>query len=80
MSADQIVASRELWNRLPSAIVFDHMGHVPQPAGLSHPVFNGIRRLVDKGRIWVKLSVTYDNTKDGPPGYADLTRGLRGRS
>jgi len=64
-----------LRNRLPSPIVFDHLGHVPQPAGLSHPVFNTIRRLVDKGgRAWVKLSVTYDNTKDGPPGYADITR------
>jgi len=74
MSADQIVAAQDLWNRLPSAIVFDHMGHVPQPAGLSHPVFNVIRRLVDKGRTWVKLSVTYDNTRDGPPGYADITK------
>jgi D-galactarolactone isomerase len=73
MTADQIVAAEDLWNRLPSAIVFDHMGHVPQPAGASHPVFNVIRRLVDKGRTWVKLSVTYDNTKDGPPGYADIT-------
>jgi D-galactarolactone isomerase len=77
MGADQIVAAQELWNRLPSAIVFDHMGHVPQPAGLNHPVFNVIRRLVDKGRTWVKLSLTYDNTKDGPPGYADLTRVAR---
>jgi hypothetical protein len=59
---------------VPSAIVFDHMGHVPQPEGLSHPVFNVVRRLVDKGRTWVKLSVTYDNTKDGPPGYADITK------
>ncbi len=74
MTADQIVAAQDLWNRLPSAIVFDHMGHVPQPAGSNHPVFNVIRRLVDKGRTWVKLSVTYDNTKDGPPGYADITR------
>jgi predicted TIM-barrel fold metal-dependent hydrolase len=74
MSADQIVAAENLWNRLPSAIVFDHMGHVPQPAGLSHPVFDVIRRLVDKGRTWVKLSVTYDNTRDGPPGYADITK------
>lgn len=73
MTADQIVVAEGLWNRLPSAIVFDHMGHVPQPAGLRHPVFNVIRRLVDKGRTWVKLSVTYDNTKDGPPGYADIT-------
>lgn len=73
MTADQIVAAEELWNRLPSPIVFDHLGHVPQPAGVSQPVFSTIRRLVDKGRTWVKLSVTYDNTKDGPPGYADIT-------
>jgi predicted TIM-barrel fold metal-dependent hydrolase len=63
-----------MWNRLPTSIVFDHMGHVPQPAGLSHPVYSVIRRLVDKGRTWVKLSVTYDNTVDGPPGYADITK------
>lgn len=74
MEPDQIVALSDLWNRLPSPIVFDHMGHVPQPAGFSHPVFHVIRRLVDKGRTWVKLSVTYDNTQDGPPGYADVTR------
>jgi hypothetical protein len=36
---------------------------------VSHPVFGVIRRLVDKGRTWVKLSVTYDNTKDGPPEF-----------
>jgi len=28
MTADQIVAAEELWNRLPSAIVFDHLGQV----------------------------------------------------
>jgi len=77
MTADQIVAAEDLWNRVPSALVFDHMGHVPQPAGLSHPVFKVIRKLVDKGRTWVKLSVTYDNTKDGPPDYADITRVAR---
>jgi predicted TIM-barrel fold metal-dependent hydrolase len=66
LTADQIVAAEDLWNRLPSQIVFDHMGHVPQPADLSHPVFKLIQRLMDKGRTWVKLSVTYDNTKDGP--------------
>jgi D-galactarolactone isomerase len=74
MGPDQIVANEALWNRLPCPLVFDHMGHVPQPAGLSHPVYGVVRRLVDKGRTWVKLSVTYDNTKDGPPGYADITK------
>ena len=74
MGADQIARLENLWNRLPSGIVFDHMGHIPQPQGLAHPAYGVIRRLVDKGKTWVKLSVTYDNTKDGPPGYADVTR------
>jgi D-galactarolactone isomerase len=74
MDADQIAAAEDLWMRLPSAIVFDHMGHIPQPISMKHPAFTIIRRLVDKGRTWVKLSVTYDNTKDGPPTYADVTK------
>jgi hypothetical protein len=73
-SAEQIVASEELLNRLVSPIVLDHMGHIPQPAGLDHPAVAIIRRLIDKGRTWVKLSVTYDSSKDGPPGYADVGR------
>ena len=46
MGPDQIVVAEALWNRLPSVLVFDHMGHVPQPAGLSHPVYNVVRKLV----------------------------------
>ena len=71
---EQILAAEDLWNRVPCKIVFDHMGHIPQPIGINDPTFALIRRLIDKGRTWVKLSVTYDNTKDGPPAYADLTR------
>jgi predicted TIM-barrel fold metal-dependent hydrolase len=74
MEPEAIVAHEDLWNRLPTVLVFDHMGHVPQPVGLAHPVYTVVRKLVDKGRTWVKLSVTYDNTKDGPPGYADITK------
>jgi predicted TIM-barrel fold metal-dependent hydrolase len=74
MTADQIVAAGDLWNRLPSTLVFDHMGHMPQPTGTGHPAFTIIRRLVDKGRTWVKLSVTYDSSKVGPPTYADVNK------
>ena len=74
MTADQIVAAGDLWGRLPSVIVFDHMGHMPQPMGIDHPAFTIIRRLVDKGRTWVKLSVTYDSSKVGPPTYADVNK------
>lgn len=74
MTADQIVAAGDVWDRLPSMIVFDHMGHMPQPMGIEHPAFKIIRRLVDKGRTWVKLSVTYDSSKVGPPTYADVNK------
>ena len=74
MDAEQIVAVESLWNRIPSVIVFDHMGYIPQPIGLKHPAFALIRRLIDKGRTWVKLSVIPANTKDGPPTYADVDR------
>lgn len=74
MDADQIVAAGDLWNRIPSSIVFDHMGYIPEPVGLKHPAFALIRRLIDKGRTWVKLSVIPANTKDGPPTYADVNK------
>jgi predicted TIM-barrel fold metal-dependent hydrolase len=73
-TAEQIVAAADLLRRLPSPIVFDHMGHLPQPEGIEHPGFRIIRELIDKGRTWVKLSVTYDSSKEGPPGYADVNR------
>ena len=57
--------------RLPSPIVFDHLGHVPEPEGIHHPLFAMIRGLIDKGRTWVKLAAPYDATKIGPPSYAD---------
>jgi D-galactarolactone isomerase len=74
VAADQIVAAEALLNRLPSPIVFDHMGHMPQPAGTAHPAYAIVRRLIDKGRTWVKLSVTYDSSKIGPPTYADVNK------
>jgi predicted TIM-barrel fold metal-dependent hydrolase len=74
MTADQIAAAEDLWNRLPTPLVFDHMGHMPQPAGIAHPAYRIVRGLIDKGRTWVKLSITYDSSKVGPPTYADVNQ------
>jgi D-galactarolactone isomerase len=74
MRGDQIVAAESLWDRLPSPIVFDHLGRLPQPDGVDYPAFNIIRRLIDKGRTWVKLSGAYLDTKVGAPTYADATK------
>jgi D-galactarolactone isomerase len=74
MRADQITAAASLWERLPCAIVFDHLGRLPQPAGTDDPAFKVIRKLIDQGRTWVKLSGAYLNSRIGPPSYADATR------
>src|SRR5262245_8476286 len=74
MRADQIAAAEDLWRRLPSPIVFDHMGRLPQPDGIDHPAFNIIRRLIDDGNTWVKVSGSYIDSKVGAPTYADVTK------
>jgi D-galactarolactone isomerase len=60
-----------LETRVASPIVFDHLAHIPQPAGVNDPLFAKIRGLMDKGRTWMKLSGAYADTKVGPPTYAD---------
>jgi predicted TIM-barrel fold metal-dependent hydrolase len=74
MRGDQIVEAESLWRRLPSPIVFDHIGRLPHPAGTDFPAFGIIRRLIDQGRTWVKISGAYLDTKVGPPGYSDVTK------
>lgn len=72
MRGDQIAAAESLWERLPCPIVFDHMGRLPQPAGIDHPAYAIIRRLIDRGRTWVKLSGAYLDSTLGRPSYADI--------
>ncbi len=74
MPADRIAAAEDLWNRFPTTLVFDHLGHLPEPQGIAHPAFGVIRRLIDKGKTWVKISGAYTDTKVGPPSYADSTK------
>jgi len=71
MSADMMIAAKDILNRLPCQIVFDHLAHIPQPAGAGHPAFAVVVDLLQKGKAWVKLSGAYQDTKVGPPTYAD---------
>lgn len=72
MTADQIAQSEDLFARLASPILFDHRGRIPPEAGVSHPAYLVIRKLLDAGRAWVKLSSAYQDSKLGPPTYADV--------
>jgi D-galactarolactone isomerase len=67
MLADAIVENADLLQRLPSPIVFDHMGRIPQPSGVDHPAFGLVLKMLGHGQSWVKLSGAYMETKVGPP-------------
>jgi len=71
MSPKQIAEADTMLARLPGTLVFDHLGQVPQPSGTSSPSFAIIRRLLDGGKAYVKLSGAYITSKEGAPGYAD---------
>jgi predicted TIM-barrel fold metal-dependent hydrolase len=73
MGGEQIVAMADVLKRLPTPMVFDHLGIPPLPAGIDHPSHGVIRGLLDQGRAWVKLSGAYLNSKIGPP-YPEATK------
>ena len=73
MSADQIHDHASLIAGLPCPVVIDHMGRLPPAQGAAHPAFAVMRRLLDAGRTWVKLSGAYLNTEVGAPDYPDAT-------
>ncbi|MCY0386228.1 amidohydrolase family protein [Robbsia sp. Bb-Pol-6] len=69
-TADQIVAHASLLRRLPSRIVFDHLGRLPMPQGTAHPAFAIVRGLLERGRTWMKLSGPYLDSRVAD--YADV--------
>lgn len=72
-TADQIAAHEDMLMRMGCTIVFDHMGRMPQPAGIAHPGHAIIKRLLELGNTWVKLSGPYLDTKVGSAGaYQDI--------
>jgi predicted TIM-barrel fold metal-dependent hydrolase len=73
MTGDQIAAHEDAIRSLPSKVVIDHLGRIPEPDGIHHPGFTAVRRLLDSGRIWVKLTEPYEDSKVGPP-YADTSK------
>lgn len=55
---------------LPVPVVFDHMGGIPAGSVVNNLLLDGILRLLEKGRSWVKLT-GYRNSLAGHP-YADV--------
>ena len=59
-------------HRLPGALVIDHTGKFLEPVPTDHPGFQTLLRLIDNGRVWIKLSAPYETSNVGAPSYADV--------
>ena len=64
-AADRLLA-------LPNDIVLDHFGSVVAAGGLDHPAFTTILKMIDTGRVWVKMSGPMRCSTLDPP-YVDMT-------
>ena len=72
-TADQIAEHAALLMRLPCTIVLDHLARIPQPAGVTHPAVVTVKKLLDAGRTWIKLSGAYlDSAAGADANYADI--------
>jgi predicted TIM-barrel fold metal-dependent hydrolase len=71
--AGAVLALMPVFERVPTPVVFDHLAQIPQPDGVTHPLFARVAALAQKGRAWIKLSGPYGTTRIGPPAYADAS-------
>jgi D-galactarolactone isomerase len=76
MTGDQIVAHESVIRSLPTKVVIDHLGRIAEPDGIRHPGFSAVRRMLDGGQTWVKVTEPYEDSKLGPP-YADSSEVAR---
>ena len=69
----EFVQRLPLLQSLNVPLVIDHTGKflVP-PAGTDDPAFHALCRLLDTGRVWVKLSAPYETSRQGAPHYDDV--------
>lgn len=59
--------------KLPCRLVIDHIGKFLEgPVKSDDPAFQSLRRLLDTGRCWIKISGPYESSRTGPPGYDDV--------
>ena len=68
---EQIVALAPVLQALPVPLVIDHLGRIDLAEGPSAQAFGVLRRLLDGGNTWVKLSGAYMRSAVQGPSYAD---------
>ncbi|MDB5847072.1 MAG: amidohydrolase 2, partial [Rhodoferax sp.] len=63
----------DVLKRLPCKMVIDHTGKFLEPVAPEHASFQSLLRILDTGKVWIKLSAPYETSKTGGPDYADVS-------
>ena len=71
---EQLVRLEKLIASLPVPVIIDHLGRATDTVSAHYKV---VRRLLDSGHGWVKLSGAYLYGAKGPPDYADASSAAR---
>ncbi|UCU97539.1 amidohydrolase family protein [Acidovorax radicis] len=71
MQPEQIVAWEPQLAALPVPMVVDHLGRIDPAEGPSATAYGALRRLLDGGNTWVKLSGAYMRSMVRGPSYSD---------
>jgi predicted TIM-barrel fold metal-dependent hydrolase len=71
---DQLVRLEKEIAALPVPVIIDHLGRATDTVS---PHYKSVRRLLDSGHAWVKLSGAYLFGSKGPPDYADASSAAR---
>jgi predicted TIM-barrel fold metal-dependent hydrolase len=71
MQPEQLVELAPVLAALPVPLVIDHIGRIDPAEGVHGEAYTAMRRLLDAGNTWVKLSGVYMRSRDGAPAYRD---------
>lgn len=69
---EQLIALSPVLSALPVPLVIDHMGRLDPKEDEHSAALTVMRRLLDLGNTWIKLSGAYMRSSVGEPGYTDM--------
>jgi predicted TIM-barrel fold metal-dependent hydrolase len=71
LEGEQLTDMKDAIMALPTDVVVDHLGRVPANLGINHPAFQTLLRMLDSGKVWVKLSGPMRSSKKNRYPYED---------
>ncbi len=69
LDGHELAERADLIARLPGQVIIDHLGMFGRPVRGDHPSVLALLRLLNNGRVWVKLSAPYAGGGMGEPPY-----------